>query len=198
MRRVNRDTNPEMSFETEIRDEYFSYLCDIINVETRRTSYFILAGILHNRDFTWFVPNDDNRTMDGLKLREQFAEKARYNVLYALNFPCSMLEMLIGVARRMEDILYDCEQGDRTERWFWEIMSNLGLDRYTDMKYEDMYGKERIDVLIDAVLARTYKRNGKGGLFPLKNPKKDQRKVEIWYQMCAYLDENYFAGGCLL
>jgi hypothetical protein len=28
-----------------------------------------------------------------------------------------------------------------------------------------------------------------GGFFPLTHPNDDQRKVEIWYQMNAYLDE---------
>ena len=41
------------------------------------------------------------------------------------------------------------------------------------------------------MLAREYSDNGHGGLFPLKNPKKDQRKVEIWYQMTEYINENY-------
>ena len=38
---------------------------------------------------------------------------------------------------------------------------------------------------------RRYKRSGEGGLFPLKNAAKDQRKVEIWYQLSSYLLENY-------
>jgi hypothetical protein len=37
---------------------------------------------------------------------------------------------------------------------------------------------------------RLYTTSGYGGLFPLEEPKEDQRKVEIWYQMMAYLGEN--------
>jgi hypothetical protein len=38
---------------------------------------------------------------------------------------------------------------------------------------------------------REYFPSGKGGLFPLENPREDQTKVEIWYQMHAYVMENY-------
>ena len=33
--------------------------------------------------------------------------------------------------------------------------------------------------------------NGTGGLFPLKRPRVNQRRVEVWYQMSEYLMENY-------
>jgi hypothetical protein len=33
--------------------------------------------------------------------------------------------------------------------------------------------------------------NGTGGLFPLKMPKVNQRRVEIWYQMSAFIEENF-------
>ena len=130
-----------------------------------------------------------------MKLREEFAEELRDEVTTALNYPCSMLEMLIGIARRMEDILFEPEEEDQTERWFWEILGNIGLDKCTDSRYGDDYGRAKIDDMIDMILSRTYKRNGQGGLFPLKRSKKNQRKVEIWYQLSAYLNENYFICG---
>lgn len=200
MKTTDRITNPSRSFDIEISNEYFTWLCNIININRPRDSYFILAQILHKRDYKWFVPNDDNRAADGRKLREQFSDEMQYDASKILNYhSCSMLEMLVGVARRIEDILYDPEEGDRTERWFWEILGNVGLDKYVDSKYaEDSYGREKINLLIDNVLERAYKKNGQGGLFPLRRPKKDQRKVEIWYQMCEYLNDNYFINGSIL
>ena len=197
MRIVNRNTGLD-SFHSEIRNEYFEWLCDIITVNQRHDSYFILAKILHEKKFYWSVPNDDDRAMDGEKLREEFVSETRCAVYEALNRPCTVLEMLIGVSRRIEDIMYNCERGDRTDRWFWEIMGNIGLDKYTDSRYAEVYGRERIDILIENWLDRKYKRNGEGGLFPLKRTKKDQRKVELWYQMSAYLIENYYMDGMIL
>lgn len=187
------------NFEIEISNEYFTWLSNLININQSHDSYFLLAKILHAREYKWFVPNDDNRAEDGKKLREEFADESRYDITRVLNHhPCSMLEMLIGVARRIEDFMYDASEGDRTERWFWEILGNVGLDRYTDSKYADPYSRETINILIDTVLERTYRRDGKGGLFPLRTSRRDQRKVEIWYQMCAYLTENYFVEGVFL
>jgi hypothetical protein len=38
---------------------------------------------------------------------------------------------------------------------------------------------------------RTYSKLGKGGLFPLRSSAYDQRKVELWYQMAAFMTENH-------
>jgi hypothetical protein len=37
------------------------------------------------------------------------------------------------------------------------------------------------------VIWRTYDRRGHGGLFPLQRSNRDQRRVEIWYQLSEYL-----------
>jgi hypothetical protein len=34
-------------------------------------------------------------------------------------------------------------------------------------------------------------KSGLGGMFPLEDPREDQRAIEIWYQMMAYINENY-------
>jgi hypothetical protein len=43
----------------------------------------------------------------------------------------------------------------------------------------------------ERMVARGYDENGNGGLFPLKNPKEDQRKVEVWMQLNAYIIEKF-------
>ena len=44
---------------------------------------------------------------------------------------------------------------------------------------------------LDGFINRQYEANGEGGLFPLKGVCEDQREVEIWYQMNAYLYEHH-------
>ncbi len=39
-------------------------------------------------------------------------------------------------------------------------------------------------------MRREYDECGQGGLFTLRNPRYDMRKMEIWYQMMGYLEEN--------
>ena len=116
-----------------------------------------------------------------------------------MDAPCTVLEMLIALAIRCEsDIMHDDACGDRTRLWFWEMIKNLGLIDYTDDAY--MYDKSgsfdsEVNHIIDIFLERRYDKHGRGGAFPLRkyrtNYYSDQRKVEIWYQLSAWLIENY-------
>ena len=67
------------------------------------------------------------------------------------------------------------------------MICNLGLDKFDDKHYNSDYVYE----ILGKFVRREYDFNGRGGLFPLKNVQNDQRKVEIYYQMLAYLSENY-------
>lgn len=94
-----------------------------------------------------------------------------------------MLELFIGLSRRLSF------QADGEPRaWFWQLMENLDLERFND---NTQIPEEEVRKILDEVTGRTYKRNGAGGLFPLKKAHKDQRDVELWYQLNAYLLEKY-------
>jgi len=180
---------------SEVRNEYFQWLCDVIYINQEEHSYWFLAKALHKKEYFWTVPNDDNRGMEGKKLRNLFASELGYHPKDFLERPCTMLELIVGLAKRFEDSMLDTSGEDRIARWFWELMENCGLDKYTDEAYIDLDGPIKVDEILNKILERTYKRDGRGGLFPLKESKKDQRKVEMWYQMCSYLLENYYNKG---
>lgn len=80
----------------------------------------------------------------------------------------------------------DPDIGNRTGQWFWNMIVNLGLGSMNDTKFNKIHAKEIIQKFMD----REYRRNGEGGLFTVKHCRTDLRSVEIWYQMCWYLDEN--------
>ena len=44
--------------------------------------------------------------------------------------------------------------------------------------------------VLDAVIFRNYEYDGRGGLFPLRYPDRDQRDEELWSQLNAYLLEQ--------
>jgi hypothetical protein len=184
--------------KTEMQNEYFQWLCDLVQVNHEKASYWILAQELHKKKFKWFIPHDDNRAMDGEKLRDEFAEEMRYRNYEALETECSMFEMLIALAKRVDIMTYEPHAGNKLEQWFWDILGNVGLTKYTDDEFYRMHGTARVDHILNTINERKYKRNGEGGLFPLHLAKKDQRKVEIWYQMSAFLDENYYIGERIL
>jgi len=169
---------------------YFRWLCKQIENRGAHT-YRKLFEILMEREFYWSVPNDDNRIEDGIKLREIFAQSHPPFLPDSSSLPCSILEMLIALSYRMENILSERTEGDRSRQWFWEMIHNLGLDQFHD---ENFYMAKRngvIDHILNTFMNRTYDRYGHGGLFPLKKTAKNSAKIEIWYQLMQYLDENY-------
>ena len=158
----------------------------------------LLLRQLHTKEFHWTVPNDDNRAKDGCMLREKFYQlDDGPTVTYIkdhgesdiLEGPCSMLEMLVALADRYYDLVIENDKVT-VETCFWDMIKNLKLDIYTDESYVDLGGNLPVDDILDVLLERRYDKNGVGGLFPLNKADKDQRKVEIWYQLSAYLMEN--------
>lgn len=172
----------------EIINQYHFWLTGLVCDEQHQRYYQTLLDTLDDTEFTWFIPNDSNRAVDGINLRSRFADE--HNMDYAnirniLAGPCSLLEMMVGLACRCEDgIMGNIEYGDRTPQWFWVMIDNLKLYQMDDERYNEDY----VHDVIDSLLNRTYKRNGIGGLFYVPDCRRDLRKVEIWYQMCWYLN----------
>jgi hypothetical protein len=145
----------------------------------------MLAVALFRKEFTWFVANDDNRVEDGKELREDFlAETGTERDRGWMEQGCSMLEMLIALSRRCA-----FETDEDPFQWFWVLVDNLELRPFVDDTFTDDFNVD-VDVILDRVINRTYEPDGRGGLFPLRHAKTDQRKAEIWYQMASYLMEN--------
>lgn len=176
-------------------DLYFEWLyAEVAPLEDLNPvrTYWNLLRELYSREFLYFVPNDDNRAMDGLELRQEFLfEEDLDNDPYWDELPCSVLEMLVALARRAE-----FEGGSRTEHWFWLFIHNLGLDIFTDEFCDqgDSGWHVMVDIAqtaVETLNSRSYSYTGHdGGLFPLVSPEEDQRDVEIWYQLAAYLREE--------
>lgn len=159
---------------------YLEWLCNKVNCNQNAEYYNDLVYWLYHLDFYSILPNDDNRVIDGEKLREQFGIN--------LDQKCSILEMLIGLADRMDYILYDPKEGNRLDKWFWVLINNLKLRPVNIDDEEEDNVKNRF--IVKKFIERRYARNGEGGLFPLKRTNEDQRRVEIWYQMMAWINEN--------
>ena len=171
----------------KIQSEYFDWMYNLID---GKPHYQALLHYLNDISFTYTIPMDGNRAEDGVELRYTFGSDVGYDdhviALYLDNRDCSILEMMAALAFRCEEhIMDDPDLGDRTGRWFWDMIESLGLSGMTDSQFNIYY----VDTVIDIFLDRQYSRNGKGGLFTVKNPRRDLRTVEIWYQMCWYVGD---------
>lgn len=173
-------------------DEYFKWLCDIVYTEKpeeySEIAYTKLLSYLHNVRFTYSMQMDEAREQNGIRLRDRYVyltygnfdipEELQHNY-------CSVLEMMVALAIKCEeDIMNNTAYGDRTKHWFWVMISNLGLRLLTDTNFDESY----VEFVIKRFLNREYSPDGRGGLFAIRNCKHDLRKVDIWTQMCWYID----------
>lgn len=167
----------------EIRDYYFDWLCDLVGKDrySKSASYEMLLSRLHEIEFTYLAPMDQNRAENGIALRWRFYCETGCK-LYS-NDPCSVLEMLIALAIGCEAIMDDPGVGDRTGQWFWGMIANLGLGSMTNYKFDYDY----IDEVIYRFLNHEYEPNGRGGLFTIRHCDRDLREIDIWSQACWYL-----------
>lgn len=158
-----------------------------VTTKSTRRSYWNLSRKLYTTEFVWFIPNDDARVEDGRDLRFEFIEDAEIpftNEVDAwVHLGCSYLELLIALSRRLA-----FETDGKAEDWFWHVIENIGLHEYNDAYKEDFSGF--VDEVTERITWRTYNADGHGGLFPLRRAETDQKKVELWYQMSAYVLEN--------
>lgn len=181
-----------ISRNMDLQQDYFHWLCEMVHIDQEERSYWLIAKDLHNRIFTPIIERDENRAMDGLELRDQFLENEWYSRGGEFeNDECTVLEMLVALAQRMDFEMNNADDDyDRTAYWFWEMIDNLGLTDFDDESYIDLDGQTYVDKIIDDFVERNYDYNGAGGIFPLRYCDRDQRNVEIWYQMSAYLYER--------
>lgn len=147
-------------------------------------TYWRMAKTLYTKEFVWLIPNDSNRIEDGKDLRYEFVDQSGLNDVDRewIHLGCSMLELFVGLSRRL------AFQADGEPRdWFWQLIVNAGLDEYNDT-YRGL--EKPVSEILDRIIWRTYNSDGHGGLFPLQSPERDQREVELWYQLNAYILET--------
>lgn len=135
--------------------------------------------------YKWTIPTDENRAIDGRRLRYLYDKEYAETHKSVAN----VLEVLIALARRCEeDIMQDPDEGDRTSLWFWTMFANLGLEKYPDEKFDIT----AVMNIIERFLNREYAMDGQGSIFYTIRDDRDFRSADLWYQMAWYLDEHFY------
>lgn len=152
--------------------------------------YNKLMDCIHMVDF-WVdpeIPRDHNREEDGRQLRQEFLRETGLRPDTLDRYHVSVLEVLAALAIRMENEYIGDPADPHPENIFWEMIGNLDLHQFSDPKFDEY----RVRHVLNSWMLRKYDDFGRGGIFPLQDTSwPDQRGVEIWSQMNAYLTENY-------
>lgn len=165
-----------------IEGEYFNWLCAKV-LPIRSNQYLDLLRILYTTEYFWSVPGDRNRWEDGCELKQYFLIQTRNQASPAwMAEPCSILEMLLALADRAQ---FQTERPAR--EWFWEFIGNLMLGDYRQIPQSDI---PLVEDVLHAFIWRLYEPDGRGGIFPIHQPTRDQRRIEVWYQFCDYLQDR--------
>lgn len=180
--------------------EYFDYLCELINLD--ESVYSMLISELYSIPFEWVLDLDSDRNYDGFVLQGTYYGNVD-NPDIVGDRHCSVLEILIVLAQKMDYILDDDDRGDRTRIWFWELIDNLGYMKFTNSYLEEPYGRDfdklnEIRYIAKRWLNREFEYNGEGSPFPINVPHEDQRTVDLIRQLNAYILDKYLYNDELL
>lgn len=172
-------------------DGYFLWLCRMVGIgHPEGKPYYMLCQQLHETTFRAMIPYDRNRAKDGLDLRDRYFRQTKSMPdVMVLNRECTVLEMLVALALRME-----FEDRDGTcQKWFYQMISNLGLDIFTDTlmgRDPDESTAASIKAALDDFMDRRYKKDGTGhNIFITYDSLRNMKFEEIYYQMARYLEE---------
>lgn len=152
---------------------------------TRGKTWHQLLRCLFSMEFVANHYMDANRGVDGIDLRYRFANTRGTFAVPIENEPCTVLEMMVALSLRCEEhIMNNPEDGDRTGKWFFEMIASLGLDGMDDQHFN----RETVKRTVSSFLSADYSPDGRGGLFYIPGCPKDLRTMEIWYQLMWYLN----------
>lgn len=165
-------------------EDYLHWLeSQLLDEDSARKTYGDLVKAMFAKKFLAIMAMDNNRMVDGLDLRVEFAhhEHIRPDRMSSLG-PCSFIEVLVALSRRLA-----FNAGGQAPGWAWQLLCNTELDRLSDPLTRPKL--RRADEIMDTVIYRRYFPDGTGGFFPLNHPDDDQTQIELWYQMHAYISE---------
>lgn len=169
----------------EIWSDYCDYLIDLVRLgDNLREDYGELLLYLHTIPFKYTIPLDENRLKDGIRLRNDFTDDVRGLDQY----PCSVLEVLVSFAIRIDQEMTGDPRDPHPDIIFWDMLYNLNLEMCDNSHFNEGYVLSHILKW----LSRDFDSFGRGSIFPLKKAydSPDQRKVEMWTQMLCYIHDN--------
>lgn len=183
-------TNTEMLEHNYLMWMYHMIGDGVTNADGEPVTFYKLFRTLYDMSFTYILIMDENRLHDGLALRTRYAHETHQYpeiVLKTLrDKPCSVLEMMVALAIRISDIMYDSNDEHDAKFWFWGMISSLQIDAVAS---DESYNPDIVRVAIHWFLTRNYPNDGTGSLFPNTENLNYYNERQIWDQAMYYLHQ---------
>ncbi len=158
-----------------------------------------ICRVMFDTDFIWDekIKEDEIRATDAMELRRRYADEIGANlaknehdidrIWKSVHGKCSVLEVLVSICFRLDEMLNENEPGEMVGMFFDILCGNLGF------VFSEAFDEAKTVQIIERFLKREYAEDGSGGgLFPVVLPigNKNQKVLPIWYQMNAWLAEH--------
>lgn len=140
-------------------------------------NYSELASVWDELDFVWYIPEDEDRTIQALRMRDEYCYET--GMPSPRQAPASFLEVFVSITDTLTAMLYQ----DR-ESFTKSILLNMGARSYSDDGRPPSEIHEEALNIAERVMYRTYSRNGTGGLFRI--PGMDTLEMSLTTQMIKW------------
>lgn len=151
-------------------------------------AYGQLLAILWRTEFVAEYEPDQNRMEDAKNLRDEFADSIdieNSEFLKLKTTPVRLIEIMICMSKRISDII---STEDNTAKYFWEMVASMEMQKLDDSNFNASSAQKHIDIL----LGHKYRRNGRGGLFFIRDigPEYNAPGLDIWSQAMAWINSK--------
>lgn len=140
-------------------------------------NYSVLASVWDELDFTWYIPEDEDKAIQALRMRDEYCYET--GMPSPRQAPASFLEVFVSITDTLTAMLYQ----DR-ESFTKSILLNVGARSYSDDGCPTSEIHEEALNIAERVMYRTYSRNGTGGLFRI--PGVDTLEMPLTTQMIQW------------
>lgn len=156
---------------------YLHWLIDQVTTPGAVKRYDRILKLLYSQPYIPVHPMDENRAIDGIDLRQEWLslyDKHAYIYDGWCEEPCSLLEMLIGLAKRAAFTASSMSEPE----WFHHILENLNL------KIDDLSFDENLTSAYNMI---ELLESGEVTPFPTEFV---NYQNQLWNQMMEYIDVN--------
>lgn len=176
-----------MRCETAAEYSYFTWLIGKARAYQMLRRYENTLRQLHETDYVWTLPFDEDRARKGVYLRTEFERETGMTPHDGdIDSPCSMLELMVALAVDCDErLMWNADDFDRTYTWFYGMFCNLGLTIFAGSHYD----RDAVAQVIFRFLTGQYDEHGYyGGMFFTDRDDVDIRQIDLWYQLMLWID----------